>query len=200
MPRHLLTPRSGVNAIATPYPTLPMTPSGGIPTMPAPVSPASRVPFAAALIGAAAVLGVALVSVKLVKSAPPVPSASAAAPAPATFEVRPQVVPETAIVEIDGTIAGTGSVASSFPRDGKRHTLRASASGYEPASLEFDETTPPPRILTLRTADEPTAPDGTAAPPGARLRPGAPAVGGRAGGPGGARPGTRTDNIDPWKK
>jgi hypothetical protein len=130
---------------------------------------------------------------------PAVPAASAAPPAPATFEVRTSVSPETAVVEIDGAKAGTGAVARSFPRDGKRHTLRAFATGYEPASLEFDETTPPPPVVTLRAADDPIVPvEAPSAGASARPRTGAPPIVGRPGTP--PRPGSRTDNIDPWQK
>jgi serine/threonine protein kinase len=203
MPRHLLTPRSVATSVAPSTPNLPMTPPGGIPMMRLPQAAPNRFPFVAAFIGAIALLGAAVVSVKMVKTAQPVPSASAA-PAPiATFDVRTRVNPESATLEVDGKAAGTGTIARSFPRDGTRHTLRAYASGYEPASLEFDEATPPPPVLTLRAADEralaaPASASASAtASASARARPGAPPFVGRPGAP---RPGTRTDNIDPWQK
>lgn len=200
MPRHLLTPRSGVNvAVPTPRPSGPLTrhtPSGGIPATHASAQAAKQIPFVAALLGAIALLGVVAVSVKIVGHAQPVPSGTPVA----TFDVRTQVSPATATLEIDGTNVGTGAVARSFPRDGKRHTLRAFATGYEPASLEFDETTPPPPVLTLRAAETPNVPAETpSTSAGTRPHPGAPPMGGRPGAPP-ARPGTRTDNIDPWQK
>lgn len=198
MPRHLLTPRSGVNAVA-----MPMTPATGVPVMSmprsAPAAP-SRFPFVAASAVALALLGAVLLSVKVVDRARPAPPASASAVSLAAFEVRMQVVPDTATVEIDGAPAGTGSIAWSFPRDGKRHTLRASAPGYEPASLEFDEATPPPPLLSLRAVEEPAPTPTPSASASTRPRPGAglpPLV--RPGTPP-PRPGTRTDNIDPWQK
>jgi eukaryotic-like serine/threonine-protein kinase len=196
MPRHLLTPRSGIHA------AMPYTPSGGIPVMPvmpaahAP-TPANRLALAAAFMGAIALLGVAILMMKTGGRAPPA-AASVAAPA-ATFDVRTQVTPETATLEIDGAQVGSGSVARSFPRDGKRHTLRAFAAGYEPASLEFDETTPPPPMLTLRAVDEPLAAPSSSASAAAHPRPGTNVGPVRPGAPP-AKTGTRTDNIDPWQK
>ena len=65
--------------------------------------------------------------------------------------------------------------------------------------FEFDETTPPPPVVTLRAADDPIVPaESPSAATSARPRPGAPPIVGRPGTP--PRPGTRTDNIDPWQK
>jgi len=202
MPRHLLTPRGGlpVPPPPTPRPSGPMqTPSSGIPVMPLPQSSPSGnanarpnpLPTAALVVGTIALLGVLAVSIKIVKNNQSVPSATTA---PATFEVSTKVSPESATIEIDGANAGTGVITRSFSRDGARHKLRAFAPGYEPAALEFDETTPPPPLLTLRAADEPSVP-GSSPSSSARTKSG---VSGRPGAV--SRPGSKTDNIDPWQK
>jgi hypothetical protein len=144
---------------------------------------------------------------------------AAAASAAETFTLDLQVTPPSAIIEIDGAVAGTGRVAKALPRDGRSHVLRLSAPGYESLLVEFKETTLPPPAIGLRPiAPAPSQPPfngqtgasvGQSAPVGAQGgAPGAhrgPAPGpsptatpaGKTKGSSDARP--KTDNIDPWE-
>lgn len=127
------------------------------------------------------------------------PAAEAAAE---TFTLDLQVTPATALIEIDGVAAGSGQVSRSFPRDGKTHTLRLSAPGYESLLVEFKDSNPPPPAIGLRPS-VPAASSNAAAPgpagrptSAARPTPG-PAPTGKVKGNSDGRP--KTDNIDPWE-
>ena len=135
-----------------------------------------------------------------------------------TFLLDLQVTPDAALIEIDGAVAGTGRVSKAFPRDGRSHTLRLSAAGYESLLVEFKDTSLPPPAIGLR----PTTPT-SAAGQGARNGQSAPAAGAGQGGnsaagaahrgpaagptpasaPAGKVKGSsdrpKTDNIDPWE-
>ena len=141
------------------------TPPSGVHAMPPPAESPNRFALPAALVGAFALLAMGFVAVKVAKAPQPAPAASAALAS--QRDVRAslrQVNPAGATIQIDGTPVGTGFITRSFARDGKRHTLRAFAAGHEPASLEFDETTPPPPLLTLRAGEEPLAHPSAATP------------------------------------
>ncbi|MBX3220117.1 MAG: protein kinase [Labilithrix sp.] len=135
-------------------------------------------------------------------------SQGAAASASQTFTLELEVTPATALIEIDGVAAGSGQVSRTFPRDGKSHTLRLSAPGYESLLVEFKDSNPPPPAIGLRpsaanagasAAPSPNGPGGAGRPPsgaGARPQPG-PAPTGKVKGNSDGRP--KTDNIDPWE-
>ena len=86
------------------------------------------------------------------------PSSSPQRKGPPTFEsfrVSVATVPEDATVELDGTVVGSGSVERKMLIDHAPHTLRISADGFEPKTIEFTDT-PPPHLVTL--ARRPVAP------------------------------------------
>jgi hypothetical protein len=165
-----------------------------------------KTPVAAILAAAAAAIFV-LTGVALVATRASVRGASASdAPAPSAtlagdgrWSISVQATPEGAVLELDGAVAGTGRVAQSFPRDGKQHVLRVSATGYESLLVQFDEGHVPPTHVVLRplpgastssTSTKPQGPTIARPPP---TNPGPPA--GKPTGTG--RP--KTDNIDPWE-
>jgi serine/threonine-protein kinase len=80
------------------------------------------------------------------------PQPPAAAPAEQrTFEVSLRVVPSFARIELDGNLAGTGSLAVALPADGSMHTIRVVAADHETQVISFRDAPPPPEI-TLRAA------------------------------------------------
>ncbi len=191
----------------------------GTATSPPNIAPVRGSGAVTAVIGLSLGLAI-LVSVVMLRTArrdDPIRSAAAATAAEA-FTVDLQVSPATALIEIDGATAGTGHASKAFPRDGRNHTLRLSAPGYESLLVEFKDTSPPPPAIGLR----PLAPAGAAgeSPSGAGQQAGA-AAGQAQGGALGARRGAaaspiptstpagkmkgnseprpKTDNIDPWE-
>jgi len=122
----------------------------------------------------------------------PVLTARPAASEP--YVVDLSVVPQTAAIEVDGAAAGAGRLTRSFARDGKKHSVRLSAAGYEPMVLEVDETRPLPPAVALRPLSPTSA--ATGAPHGKTGGPTTPV------GPtptGGTTKKAKTDNIDPWE-
>jgi eukaryotic-like serine/threonine-protein kinase len=123
-----------------------------------------------------------------------------------TFKVSVKVVPETAKIELDGAVVGTGSFERDLPRDGKRHMMTVAADGFVPQTMIFKDEAPPSSVALAavpKPASEPSA--SAIAPPvvavpqrkvgvGSRQEPAAPA--GKASAP----RGRHTDNIDPWEK
>lgn len=121
-----------------------------------------------------------------------------------TYAVHVRPIPETAVIEIDGVVAGTGAVSRTYPRDGHSHTLRISAPGYETTLVTFDDQHGPPDSVALRpvgvgaAAEPPTGGVASSKPPAT------PHV---APNPGRFPPppakksdrGSRTDNINPWE-
>jgi eukaryotic-like serine/threonine-protein kinase len=118
------------------------------------------------------------------------------------FTVDLSVVPQNAAIEVDGAPAGAGRLTRSFPRDGKKHSVRLSAAGYETMLLEVDETRPLPPAVALRPHT--TTPVASTTPTAAGGQHGS---GGKTGGPAGptgpaptnTTKKTKTDNIDPWE-
>jgi hypothetical protein len=80
-----------------------------------------------------------------------------------TFEVSVVATPDDATFEVDGVPLGSGRLAQTFPRDGRRHVLRAYAPGHETVLVEFDETRPPPAQIALRPVEPEAAPASTPA-------------------------------------
>jgi hypothetical protein len=89
------------------------------------------------------------------------PSSSPQRKGPPTFEsfrVSVATVPDDATVELDGTVVGSGSVERKMLIDHAPHTLRISADGFEPKTMEFTDTPPPPLITLARRPVVPPTP------------------------------------------
>lgn len=65
-----------------------------------------------------------------------------------TLHVQVQTKPAKATLELDGRVVGIGILEMDFPLDGKVHSLRARAPGYQSVLVLFREV-PPPAQLTL---------------------------------------------------
>jgi hypothetical protein len=115
-------------------------------------------------------------------------------PQATTFDVSITATPDDATFELDGVAVGKGTLAKTFPRDGRRHVLRISSPGHETVLVEFDDSRPPPAQILLRATDRPET---TTAPPPASTPGGRPA--GRPPPSKGSDTRPRTDNIDPWQ-
>ena len=61
-----------------------------------------------------------------------------------TYLVHVTAPPPAARLELDGVAIPGSSLVREFPRDGRRHVLRALADGYEPFSVTFSDAPPPP--------------------------------------------------------
>jgi serine/threonine-protein kinase len=79
-------------------------------------------------------------------------SPAAAVTTPATFRLNLRTVPESARIDLDGQPAGSGTLTRDLPRDGRSHSLRVSADGYEPEMLMFADVAPAEQV-TLRRHD-----------------------------------------------
>jgi hypothetical protein len=91
--------------------------------------------------------------------APPAPPPVAPAPpaAPRTFRVIVAVTPAEAQLELDGLAAGQGTLDRELTADGREHTLRVTAAGFEPRTVTFVDT-PPARTLELARVAAPPEP------------------------------------------
>lgn len=126
-----------------------------------------------------------------------------------TFKVSLRVTPDTAKIELDGAVVGTGSYESELPRDGKKHTLTAAADGFVPQTLIFRDEAPPSSVALTAVPKPATelSPTPVVNRPAigvpqrklgaTRPRP-EPASSAKTAAP--APAGRRTDNIDPWEK
>jgi hypothetical protein len=110
------------------------------------------------------------------------PQPPAAAPAEQrTFEVSLRVLPSSARIELDGNLAGTGSLAVALPADGSMHTIRLVAADHETQVISFRDA-PPPAEIALRAAPRdvpavvPSAAPSSAARPAPVSRPASKAV------------------------
>jgi serine/threonine-protein kinase len=70
------------------------------------------------------------------------------------YNVEVEVIPSSAELRIDGTLAGTGSFKGQFEKDGKPHHLVAEAPSYASATILFTDQAPP-KLITLRALTEP---------------------------------------------
>lgn len=68
----------------------------------------------------------------------------------ATYRVTVRVEPPTAALTLDDLPAATGAGAWEVPRDGRTHTLRASAPSYRTQALTFRDAPPPERLVLER--------------------------------------------------
>jgi serine/threonine protein kinase len=99
-------------------------------------------------------------------STQPAQESSAAAPTLAMpFSVAISVDPPNAMIEVDGRAVGVGAFAGNFLADHRTHTIRVSAAGYEPQTIEFRDGPPPPRVQLARSAQRSSI---NTRPPGAR--------------------------------
>lgn len=80
---------------------------------------------------------------------------------PPTFRVSLTTEPDNAIVELDGTVVGSGSIERKMLLDHVPHALRVSADGFEARTVEFTDTPPPGRIILARHVTTPVAEDAT---------------------------------------
>lgn len=82
------------------------------------------------------------------------------APAPArSYRVSVTVEPPHATVVLDNRPVGTGTLARDLDADGRPHSLRFTAEGYETHVLVFSEADPPPAVVTLQRASAPPVAD-----------------------------------------
>jgi eukaryotic-like serine/threonine-protein kinase len=88
---------------------------------------------------------------------PPTPVAPAPPPAPRTFRVIMAVTPAQAQLELDGLPAGQGTLDRELTADGREHTLKVTAAGFEPRTVTFLDT-PPARTLELTRVAAPPEP------------------------------------------
>ena len=79
----------------------------------------------------------------------PAPGPSPVA-APRKYQVAVTVTPPEAVVTLDDVPAGRGKIERELDADGKAHTLRVTASGYETHVLTFVDAPPPPNITLKR--------------------------------------------------
>ena len=105
---------------------------------------------------------------------------------PPRYHVATASRPPQADFELDGRFVGTGSYTGDLPADGVEHTLKVSAAGYLPATLNFRDRPPPEEVrLQVRppverpapAADHPDNPPNLASAPSRPQRPSAHAHG-----------------------
>jgi len=68
----------------------------------------------------------------------------------ASYIVNLAVQPPTATIELDGVQTGANSLAVRFSLDGRRHVIRATATGYRPYTSDFTDAPPPPTITLVQ--------------------------------------------------
>jgi eukaryotic-like serine/threonine-protein kinase len=141
------------------------------------------------------------------------PSGSGAGPASVasagatSYRVVVRAEPSSASIGLDGSPVGSGSFIGDLARDGSKHTLTIAAPGFVPQTLVFRDEAPPSSVALAALSNQepnpaPSAERTSAAQAnkkhvaGARVEPAAPRV--EPSEP--AKPGHRTDNIDPWEK
>jgi hypothetical protein len=111
---------------------------------------------------------------------PSAPVAPATPPAPRTFRVIMAITPAEAQLELDGLPAGQGTLDRELTADGREHTLKVTAAGFEPRTITFLNT-PPARTLELTRVAAPPEParhkPGSARPRAAKPAQQAPNVG-----------------------
>jgi eukaryotic-like serine/threonine-protein kinase len=73
---------------------------------------------------------------------------------PPRYHVSVASRPPEAEFELDGKLVGSGSYAGDLAADGVAHTLKVSAAGYLPATLNFRDR-PPPEEVTLQVRPAP---------------------------------------------
>jgi len=106
----------------------------------------------------------------------PAPAAAAPRPAPALptprlLQVSIAAEPDTAEITLDDEVVGRGKFTRDLPVDGKSHTLRVSAPGFEPWTFGFSEDAPPAKVAlapvkrrTSARTSEPKEPPPAATP------------------------------------
>jgi serine/threonine protein kinase len=67
-----------------------------------------------------------------------------------SFRVSLTTDPDSATVELDGTVVGSGSIERKMLVDHVPHTLRVSADGFDTRTVEFTDSPPPSRIALAR--------------------------------------------------
>ncbi len=116
-----------------------------------------------ATIAAVALVAVAVVAVAMLKStskpepSTPASAASAVAPKPKTMTIAVVVDPAEAEILLDDKPVGRGSFTQEVVPDGREHTLRVTAAGFEPKVVVFTDIPPPSRMVLEHHAKKPAA-------------------------------------------
>ncbi len=91
--------------------------------------------------------------------------------APGLLDVAVVAQPAHATIELDGVVLGAGRIAHRVARDGRDHTLRVHAQGYEPQTVVFRDVAPagaitlaPSRVESPQATPNPTPPTTVSAP------------------------------------
>jgi eukaryotic-like serine/threonine-protein kinase len=171
------------------------------------LAPPRKAPIVPIAIGLLLISVTGLAAWKLTSSSGPVQPETGSQNA-GTFKVSVKVTPDSAKIELDGAVVGTGSYEGDLPRDGKKHTMMVAADGFVPQTLVFRDEAPPTSVALTAVPKPATEPaptpvvnrPATGAPHrrgGATPRPEPAPAPDKAAAP---TPGRRTDNIDPWEK
>ncbi len=123
----------------------PVAPRAAPPSVPAPRR-RRRWGFVVAGVGAVVVLGLGIAAAL---SGDDDAGDPARASTPATFDVAVRTEPLRAHIDVDGVYVSAGVLLRTFPRDGRMHTVRVYAPGFEPQTLEFANVAPA-NVVTLR--------------------------------------------------
>jgi hypothetical protein len=90
------------------------------------------------------------------------PSESSSPASRTTYPVALRTEPVSARIDLDGEYVSAGVLLREFPRDGRSHTLRVYAPGYEPQLLTFANVGPG-ELVTLTPLAARAPPGGSAA-------------------------------------
>lgn len=151
-----------VPSVSPPAPASPQPlPLQGTTQLPPSGSVSSRAKFSAVAILAlatCAAAGLLALARPRGRTAPvPVPVTAVAPRAPArSYRVNVTVEPPHAAVVLDNQPTGTGRLARDLVADGRAHSLRFSAEGYETHVLVFSEAEPPPAVVALQRVAPPS--------------------------------------------
>jgi hypothetical protein len=78
-------------------------------------------------------------------------------PKPRAMTIAVAVEPPEAELFLDDQRLGKGTITHDLIPDGRAHTLRVTAPGFEPRTITFTDTPPPARLVLERQAKRPPA-------------------------------------------